>query len=442
MPALDPRLITSLIPASCRKIFIAYSGGVDSHVLLHWCAAQPGLRDKIIAVYVDHGLQAVSGEWGEHCRRQAENLGVGLQMLGANARAASGESPEAAAREARYRALRELLETDDVMLLAQHREDQMETLMLQLFRGAGVAGLAGMPVSSAFGKGLMLRPLLDVAKADIQAYAKVHDLDWVEDPTNQSSDFDRNYLRNQVLPLIKQRWPALDKTVARSARLCGDAAQMIDTWAEQTLRTVFDPIDGSFSIADLPHITDVQRNCLLRQWLRQMGLKPPSRAVLQTLVDQLIGGRADAMPKIHIGGYQIRKYRQKLYCVPEQQLRKEVGERTWEQQQQQIVLSNGYVVNKIASSSGIAQGLWNTSVVTVMPRQGGETLKLPGRAGRHCLKKLYQEAGIPPWQRDVRPLICLDGRLAAIAGLWIAEWAWHSQPDGCYALQWKPLESP
>lgn len=441
MADLDFQTIAALLPAEFGKVFVAYSGGVDSHVLLHLCASQPGLRSKIVAVYVDHGLQTMSSAWGDHCRGQATDLGVAFRLLQTDAHAAVGESPEAAARNARYRVLRELLAAGDLLLLAQHREDQMETLMLQLFRGAGPAGLAAMPSGCEFGKGRMLRPLLDVAKADILAYAQSQDLQWVEDPTNQSSDFDRNYLRNEIVPLLKQRWPAVDKTVARSARLCGDAAAMIEAWCAQALQAVYDPSDGSLNIASLPDMGAIQRNNLLRHWLRLRGLKPPSQAVLQTLVDQLVGGRDDADAVLIIQGCRIKKYRQKLYCIPQAQISLTIEPSIWPNDQVQIMFGNGCRLTKVLASEGIGKPLWDAATVEISPRRGGERLQLPGRVGHRCLKKLYQEAGVPPWERDIRPLIYLDGRLAAVAGLWVADWAWYHEAGACYALDWQMVKS-
>jgi len=324
------------------------------------------------------------------------------------------------------------------LLLAQHREDQMETVLLQLFRGSGIQGLAAMPVCAKFGRGLMLRPLLDVAKEDIQRYANQHALHWIEDPSNQSCDFDRNYLRNQVVPLLKQRWPSLDKTVARSARHCGDAAQLLNDRAGRELEAIIDPLDRSLSISAWSQFDQRQGNWLLRQWLQMFGLNPPSQAILKAIVEQLIHAKDTANPQIFTQGSYIRKYRQKLFCIPSGYFCKELDVRHWDQCDVALEMMNGYKLTRIESSVGINKRLWDTQVVTVGNRSGGEQIKLPGRAGHHCLKKLYQEAVIPPWDRDLRPLVYLNGRLAAVAGLWVAEWAWSQKQGDCYRLLWQP----
>lgn len=433
--------IAPLIPETAGKIYIAYSGGLDSQVLLHLCATQKHLRKDIIAVYVNHGLQAAAEDWAEHCRQQAQILGVTFRCLTVDAQAKTGESPEAAARNARYQALQLLLQANDLLLLAQHREDQMETVMLQLFRGAGVQGLAAMPIATRFGTGTMIRPLLNVAKADIRAYAETHDLHWVEDPSNLSHDFDRNYLRNAVIPLLKQRWPSLDKTVARSALHCGEASYLLNEWSSQTLPSLIDPVNNSLSIARLQGFSPSQINWLLRQWLQSLGLKPPSQTLLQTINEQLIEARDDAKPRISIQGYVLKKYRHHLFCLHPKHLLKPANELEWPPAQPALQQTNGYTLTRTSSPSGIDQTQWHASKITLTPRGGGEKLKLPGRDGQHSLKKLYQEAGIPPWERDTRPLLYLNGRLAAVPGLWIAEWAFSRSPAECYQLTWQAPES-
>ncbi|MDD2760958.1 MAG: tRNA lysidine(34) synthetase TilS [Methylomonas sp.] len=433
--------ISSLIPIAIGKTHIAYSGGIDSTVLLHLCASRADLRENLIAVYVHHGLQAVADDWEKHCRQQAEALGVAFLSIKVNAKASHGESPEAAARNARYHALKNLLQVGDLLLLAQHREDQMETLLLQLFRGAGIQGLAAMPASTPFGLGHMLRPLLAIAKSDIQAYALQHGLKWIEDPTNQQSDFDRNFLRNEIVPLIKQRWPSLDKTVARSARHCAEAATLLESWGQEAFDRLFDPTDNSLTIDELGTFDSEQRNWLLRHWLGLFDLKPPSQALLQSINQQLIAARADANPRIYTQAHYLKKYRQRLFCLSENRLRKLEGCLEWSSETPALTLPNGYLLTRVSASAGLDKRIWHASQITIKPRSGGEKLKLSGRSGQHDLKKLFQEAGIPPWERDARPLLYLNSRLAAVPGLCIAEWAWSQEAGACYQLTWKLAES-
>ena len=441
MPLLTFQSIATRFPESSDRIFIGFSGGIDSTVLLHLCATQAALKAKLVAVYVNHGLQVQANDWGNHCSQQANLLGVEFRSLKVDAKPASGESPEAAARNARYAALRELLTAKDYLLFAQHREDQMETMLLQLFRGAGVKGLAAMPVISALGHGQLLRPLLDIGKADIQGYAEHHKLCWIEDPSNQSSDFDRNFLRNQVTPLLKQRWPALDKTVSRSAQHCGEAMLQLETWSKQLIAGRFDPIHRTLDIGNLHELNDLQIGWLIRQWFYDLGLKPPSQSLLQTIKIQFIHARADAAPILCKQGHVFSKYRQQLFCLPEQQLKILDESRIWPSNTSCITLPNGYVLSRTQASSGIAKSVWDKATIRLQNRCGNEKLKLAGRNGQHSLKKLFQEAGIPPWERDTRPLIYLDGELAAVAGLWVAEWVFSNAPNACYQVTWQLPES-
>ena len=435
---LNFQSISGLIPNVTGKIYLGYSGGIDSQVLLHVCATQASLQAKLVAVYVHHGLLAVADDWGLHCQQQAEIWGVEFIQLRVDARALNGESPEAAARHARYQALQALLTANDALLLAQHREDQMETLLLQLFRGAGVQGMAAMPEICRLGLGVMARPLLHTAKSAIVSYAEHHALQWVEDPSNQSSDFDRNFLRNQVVPLLKQRWSGLDKTVARAAVHCAEAAQTLNRLWQRYLAEACDADDQSLAMDKLLQLNAAEQRGVLRAWLLSLGLQAPSQAVLTAVTQQLIAARDDAQPQVFTQGHYLKKYRRRLFCLAAQRLQIDKQQYTWPHHQSCVLLANGYQLSKIFATSGISQRLWLQATVTIQSRQAGETLKLAGRAGRHGLKKLYQEAGIPPWERETRPLIYLNGQLAAVAGLWVAEWALGDEQSGCYQIIWQP----
>lgn len=437
MVSISTQCLNQLISPNVAKIFIGYSGGLDSQVLLHLCASVPTISHKTTAVYIHHGLQKVADDWEIFCTRQANQLGVKFQCIRVDATPQTGESPESAARNARYAAFKSLINMDDVLLLAQHREDQMETLLLQLFRGAGLQGLASMPVQAQFGKGEILRPFLDIAKEDIKFYAQHHALDWVEDPSNQESNYDRNFLRNQIIPLLKQRWPALDKTVSRAAVHCANASNFIDDWVKQNLPALLSPNDSSLNMSKLALYDAEQRHWLLRGWLRMFGLRPPSEAVLKAVVDQVINAKVDAIPKVHVQGHWVTKFRTHLYCLNQLAMVCDFDPLVWQSGNNTLTIGNGYMLTCSPASVGISQEIWDNGTVVVKPRCGGERLKLPNRAGHHPLKKLYQEFAVPPWERELRPLVYINDRLAAVAGLWVDEWAWSTKQGACYDLAWQ-----
>ena len=371
--------------------------------------------------------------WGKHCEHVCHKLGVKFISLKANAQASPGQSPEEVARNARYAALKPLLAEDDVLLVAQHAEDQLETVLLQLFRGSGLKGLSGMPLSMAFGKGKLLRPLLDVPKAEIIAYSKAHDLQWVEDPSNQSTDFNRNFLRNDIIPLLKQRWPSLDKTVSRSAAHCANAQELLASLADDGLTAVMNPDDSTLAISRLQSYPSLQQALLIRHWFHHLGLKMPSLGVVERILAEVIAAREDAEPMLVTQGCTLRRYRDALYCLkplPEQAL----GDLIWRSNEALLKLADDRIYEAVPAQGGIALRQWQVAEITVGFRSGGETLSLPGRSGHHSLKKLYQEAGIPPWERDVMPLFYLDGKLAAVGEYWIDAEVYSDQDEACIRI--------
>ncbi|NOQ16873.1 MAG: tRNA lysidine(34) synthetase TilS, partial [Methyloprofundus sp.] len=412
---LSPQFINSDLTSYylANNIIVGYSGGIDSHVLLHLLAQIPALHSKMTAVYIHHGLQACADDWAVHCQQVAEALAVKFKVIKVNAVAAQGESPEEAARNARYQAFKAMLRQDDVLLFAQHRNDQLETVLLQLFRGAGLKGLAGMPAHITFGAGALCRPLLDVTQAEIQQYAQDHGLQWVEDPSNADTHFDRNYLRNDIIPLIQQRWPSVDKTVARVAGHCAEAQALLATSAIEKMWLLFDKNKQCLAIEGLLKYDLPTQQWVLREWLQHMGARMPTQKVMAAILGGVINAQAGANPVVLHGAHEIRRYRDGLYMLHQHNKPDLQQSIAWPKAAQSLSLPNNGILVLKETEQGIAKKLWQQADVQIKYRQGGEKIALPKRVGRHSLKKLYQEAHIAPWRREQVPLVYIDGCLAA-----------------------------
>jgi len=285
----------------------------------------------------------------------------------------------------------------------------------------------------AFGQGVMLRPLLNVSKAAIDDYAREHALNWVDDPSNLSNDYDRNFLRNAVLPLLKQRWPACDKTVARSARHCADAHHVISALSEELFLRVFNAADKTLCISQLKSYEISQQQLVIRQWFQSLNLKMPAQAFVERLQSEVLLAREDSEPVLSGQGYCVRRYRDNLYCL-KQVAAEIIRESIWPAGQTSISVSDQQTLSCVPSSVGICREQWRNATVIVKARRGGEKIRLPERQGRHALKKLFQEAGIPPWDRETIPLIYLDGKLAAVGDLWISADCYCEKIQGCIGL--------
>ncbi|OQK18277.1 hypothetical protein AU255_10740 [Methyloprofundus sedimenti] len=421
---------------TANNIFIGYSGGVDSHVLLHLLTDIPELKHKLTAVYVHHGLQASADHWAAHCQLITEHLGVNFKCLKVNAQALPGQSSEEAARNARYQVFKNLLDKDDVLLFAQHRDDQLETVLLQLFRGAGLKGLSAMPVATNFAAGMLIRPLLDISQQLIIQYGELHDLQWIEDPSNQDTQFDRNFLRHEIIPLLEKRWPSLDKTVARVAGHCADAHAMLSVSAQHNMHLLYDSQKRSLSIPGLLEHDYVTRQWVLREWLHHLGARMPTQKVMTAIMQDILLARPEANPVVEHNGMTIQRYREDLYLVAVH-IKPELDQVfNWAANIESLSLPENGKLLVIKADTGIPRHIWQHADIQVKYRQGGETIRLPNRAGRHSLKKLYQDSGIPPWQRDLIPLIYLDGKLAAIANLFISA-DFFGEKTNCITPVWQ-----
>ncbi len=309
--------ITTALPGAQRYV-LAFSGGLDSHVLLHLLAKQTAsaLKSKVLAVHVDHGLQNSSQAWAQHCVSTADALGIPCEVMQVQAAPAPGQSPEAAARQARYAALADWITPDSCLLTAHHQDDQAETLLLQLMRGAGPKGLASMPQQCSFAAGTHCRPLLTVSREQLHNYAMEHNLNWIEDSSNQDQTIDRNFIRQQVLPVLYKRWPQASTTVARSARNCAEHERLAQALAAIDLDGLLDPADNTLSISKLLSLSIERQANVLRYWISQHALPLPNRKRLRELLRQLATSANDRHPQLTWPGACLKSKRNSLAIFP------------------------------------------------------------------------------------------------------------------------------
>jgi tRNA(Ile)-lysidine synthase len=408
-----------------QHYWIAYSGGLDSRVLLQLCSDLQSINSnyRFSAIHVNHQLQPKANQWAQCCASTCAELDIECIVKAVNAQPLKGKSPEQAARDARRAAFSQAMNDGDVLLTAHHLNDQAETLLLRLFRGAGVTGLAGIRPSVQFSRGWMVRPLLDVARANIQQFAQHKALQWIEDPSNQCQDYDRNFLRQAIIPQLQQRWPGLQATLARNASICLDADIALQTIARQALAHSLTDHD-TLLISKLMTFDATMQNLVLREWFADHQLNMPSFKLLQRIKQDVIAARIDRIPKLtwlNEGEQcQLRRYRDQLYLLQNQPAFDTSVIIKWNGINTIQLPANLDDLQAIQSpTGGISERLWTQSEITIRFRQGGETCLLPGRQGHRSLKSIFQEANIPPWQRNRIPLIYLNNELAAIGELFV-----------------------
>jgi tRNA(Ile)-lysidine synthase len=399
-------------------ICVAISGGLDSSVLLH--ALTRCSVGRLRAIYVNHQLHADAAEWGRRCERLCATLGVPFMSRRVTVERDTGEGPEAAARRARYQALAESLGAHEVLVTGHHQDDQIETVILNLMRGSGVAGLGGIPRRASLGGSLILRPLLDLPRAVLHEYAFREGLDWIDDPANVDQHLDRNFLRQQVLPALASRWPGIRLTVARSARLCAEAAALLDELAARDAKRV--QRAGRVSIAALEALGEPRRRNVLRHlcW-RELRSVPPEARLREGLA-QLLKAGEDRNPVLAWRRGEIRRYRSNLYLL-QPLSRPAEADRVDLPLRAGATLDLGEGRGRLRLVRVRGQGLAGSrpgQALTVRYRSGGERIRPAGQAHTRDLKKLLQERGVVPWMRDRIPLLYCGDVLAAVAGLWVA----------------------
>ncbi|RTR03420.1 tRNA lysidine(34) synthetase TilS [Halomonas nitroreducens] len=402
-------------PGCC--VWVALSGGLDSCLLLTLAADACRRHPRPLrALHVHHGLQVAADAFERHCRWLASRLGVPLDVVHVSVDPAAGRGLEGEARAARYAAFARRVREGETLWLAQHRDDQAETFLLAALRGAGPRGLAAMPEARRLEPGRdgarLSRPLLGVSRSTLEVEAGRRGLAWVEDPSNAEEGPDRNFLRHRVLPLLAGRWPRAGEGLARSAALAGEAEGLLEELAAEDLaRLGGDP--GRLPVADLLALSAPRRRLLVRHCLERLGLPRPPARRLAALLDQLAASR-DAAVRVAWPGAEARVWRARLHLMAPPCPLAPAWRADWDGQAP-LATPLGRLGVRLVSRAGGPVSLRLT------PRRGGERLRLAGR-GRRDLKRLLQEWGVPPWERD-RLLVAWHGDRVVAVG----------RPDGWLA---------
>lgn len=306
-----------------KRFWIGYSGGLDSHVLLALTvdAFKNQADYHVGAIHIHHGLSQNADAWLDHCEATCTALQVPLMVFWVDACATEGESQEEVARVARFKAFTDFIKAEECLLLAHHAEDQAETILMRLFRGAGPTGLSGMMDKMQMGHCEIVRPLLSVSKEEIEAYAKVNHLQWINDESNHNARFDRNFLRHEVLPRLKARWPRVVRSVNRSGSLCLETATATQVVAAADYQTVLgiNKTLQTLSVKALLKLDPVRRRGVIRYWLQMQQLTLPSRDHLERIDREVLQAKPGAKPKLKIAHYRIQRLKDELMVegVPE-----------------------------------------------------------------------------------------------------------------------------
>jgi tRNA(Ile)-lysidine synthase len=405
------------LPASSKKIksmTVALSGGVDSVVLLHLLhQLQKSHHFTLKASHVHHGLSKNADKWVKFCEKLCTKLSVPLDVHYIKLPQKKSLGIEGEARQLRYEKL--LQSKTDLIVLAHHEDDQAETFLLQLIRGAGVKGLSSM---AHFDDSRRLwRPLLNASRTDIESYAKKHQLKWIEDESNQNTDFDRNFIRSRVLPILKNRFSHIIKVIYRSSSHLAEAQNLLDDLAKLDLKTSLKSSNykHKLQVKTLEKLSLSRAKNVLRYWLEINDQLMPSKDLLDELLRQVLTAKKDAAIKIQLAkDFEIRRYKDEIYIVTKNQKAQKNYVIIWKGEPE-ILLPNGAQLNfKKVKGSGINLKFLDDQKLKIRNRQGGEFFKPDLKRPTKKIKQLLQESGLPPWEREFFPIIFIGDELAAV----------------------------
>ncbi|MGC1547666.1 MAG: tRNA lysidine(34) synthetase TilS [Rhodanobacter sp.] len=425
------RLTVALVTAPAVPVCVAYSGGPDSTALLHALAQLPAVRAQgLRALHVNHGLHADSASWAAHCQDFCESLELPCEVLRVQVETHRGEGLEAAARRARYAAFEKALHANEWLLLGHHRDDQAETVLLKLLRGAGPEGLGGMRAQRPLGHGQLWRPLLhDISRMQLHSYIEAHRLPCIDDPSNSDTRLARNHLRHEILPRLAHHWPQAVDSILHSAALTRAATDTLRTQWLAALDTLRDPATDSLHVPGWLALDAALRDPLLDHWLYTRGLPAPTTAQRRQIERQCLA-RDGQLPCVRWHGAELHIWKDRLWAIPPQLPIDPLWEAYW--LGESLLLPGGGQLSLRDATTHLP------SPLQVRLRRGGERIKPVGDAHTRELRDLFQQGQVPPWRRHALPLLYAGDELVAVADRWLSErgTAIFAQTGG--KLLWKP----
>jgi tRNA(Ile)-lysidine synthase len=397
-----------------KSMTVALSGGVDSVVLLHLLhQLQKTQTFTLKARHVHHGLSKNADKWVTFCEKLCRKLSIPLDINYVKLPQKKSLGIEGEARRLRYEKL--LQSKTDLVVLAHHEDDQAETFLLQLMRGAGVKGLSSMAHFDDTRR--LWRPLLNTSRIDIESYAKKHKLKWIEDESNQDIDFDRNFIRSKVLPILKNRFSHIIKVISRSSSHLAEAQHLLDDLAKIDLKSFLksNNYKHKLNVKTLDKLSNARAKNALRFWLELNNQMMPSKDLLDELLRQVLTAKKDAELKIEISkDYEIRRYQDEIYIVPKNHKNQKKYEIIWAGESE-IILPNGQKLTfKKVKGKGIHLKFLRDQKLKIRNRQGGEFFKPDSKRPTKKIKQLLQESDLPPWEREFFPMIFAGDELAAV----------------------------
>jgi tRNA(Ile)-lysidine synthase len=408
------------------NVVVGLSGGMDSVVLLHLaCSVAPQLRFSLRAIHVNHGLSPNAAQWAAFCEQFCASLKIPLSIENVDPGRYRTLGREGAARAARWAAFES--QSWDFLLLAHHQDDQAETVLLRLLRGSGTVGLSAMSPISDRVRGQVMRPFLGVGREHLRGYARANALAWIEDESNDNQSLDRNFLRHRILPEMATRFPHAGNTLARSAGLLEEAGELLDELARVDLAHAQG--EDSLDLVALKSLGSARARNAFRGYLRSRGMPLPGHARMLEIWKQLCEARKDGAMCVRWDGCVVRRYRNRIYVdIESANPSARFESLSWTGEPNLPVLElGGVLVFRPEEGKGLSLEKLKSAPVTVRLRHGGEQLCVAPNRPRRSLKNLWQEHGVPPWQRERRPLLYCGETLVSVPGLG-DQWEWNAAP--------------